>query len=85
MTTMAAKIWWCGCVAVALTLAGCGGGPAGMGQRGGLEVGQPMPEIVAEAWINGEPPLASERRARSPWSSHGRFGAALVRPRRLTW
>jgi thiol-disulfide isomerase/thioredoxin len=61
MTTAASRIGLCGLLAVTLALAGCGGGPAGMGQRGGLEAGQPMPEIVAEAWINGEPPVASER------------------------
>jgi thiol-disulfide isomerase/thioredoxin len=51
---------WC-LMAIAVVVAGCGGGPTRMVERSGLELGQPMPEIVAEAWINGEPPVASER------------------------
>lgn len=61
MTNTARNFVRLSAVAIVLIAAGCGSGPTNRMPRGGLEVGQTMPEIVAEGWINGEPPVASER------------------------
>ncbi len=42
---------------VCATLGGCGGRPTG---SGGLAVGNPMPPLEAEGWINGKAPKPDE-------------------------
>jgi len=54
MLRNASLVFICLLSSTTLFLTGCGDSP--QSDRGGLDVGQPMPAINAVGWVNGEPP-----------------------------